>query len=179
VPAKRRYSQSEGALIPEQQARSLRRRSESGLLQQRRQMWPCDRWAASSICSNLSFLTHKPFIIAMPEGHPLAGESRIRVALLADEPLIASSVELELGFGGDAAEGKFVNRAPDILTILCLFAAGMGCAFVSASFRRVAMPGIAYRELAGPERNAAGGRPPQRQSGAGNESFHAHPESDA
>ena len=108
------------------------------------------------------FSVHKPFIIAMPEGHPLAGESRIRVALLADEPLIASSVELELGFGEQiheiAAEGKFVprivNRAPDIPTILCLVAAGMGCAFVPASFRRVAMPGIAYRELAGPERNA-------------------------
>ena len=107
------------------------------------------------------FSVHKPFIIAMPEGHPLAGESRIRVALLADEPLIASSVELELGFGGQiheiAAEGKFVprivNRAPDIPTT-CLVAAGMGCAFVPASFRRVAMPGIAYRELAGPERNA-------------------------
>jgi DNA-binding transcriptional LysR family regulator len=108
------------------------------------------------------FSVHKPFIIAMPEGHPLAGESRIRVALLADEPLIASSVELELGFGGQIheieAEGKFVprivNRAPDIPTILCLVAASMGCAFVPASFRRVAMPGIAYRELAGPERNA-------------------------
>jgi hypothetical protein len=70
------------------------------------------------------FSVHKPFIIAMPEGHPLAGESRIRVALLADEPLIASSVELELGFGGQIheieAEGKFVprivNRAPDIST---------------------------------------------------------------
>ena len=88
------------------------------------------------------FSVHKPFIIAMPEGHPLAGESRIRVALLADEPLIASSVELELGFGGQIheieAEGKFVprivNRAPDIPTILCLVAAGMGCAFVPASF---------------------------------------------
>jgi DNA-binding transcriptional LysR family regulator len=104
----------------------------------------------------------QPFIIAMPQDHSLAGENRIRVALLADEPLIASSVELELGFGGQiheiAAEGKFtpriVNRAPDILTILCLVAAGMGCAFVPASFRRVAMPGIVYRELAGPERNA-------------------------
>ena len=88
-----------------------------------------------------------------------------RVAFLsrAAEPLIASKVELELGFGGQiqeiAAEAKFapkvVDRAPDILTILTLIAAGVGCAFVPVSFRRVAMPGIVYRDdLAGPDRNA-------------------------
>jgi DNA-binding transcriptional LysR family regulator len=104
----------------------------------------------------------QPFVVAVPKDHPLARESRIRIASLADEPLIASSVELELGFGGQiqeiAAEGRFtpkiVNRAPDILTILTLVAAGVGCAFVPASFRRIAMPGLVYRDLAGPERNA-------------------------
>jgi hypothetical protein len=97
----------------------------------------------------------------MPEGHPLAGESRIRVALLADEPLIASSVELELGFGGQiheiAAEGKFVPRivkssghSDDLMP----GRGGHGLRFRTCIIRRVAMPGIAYRELAGPERNA-------------------------
>jgi hypothetical protein len=130
------------------------------------------------------FSVHKPFIIAMPEGHPLAGESRIRVALLADEPLIASSVELELGFGGQiheiAAEGKFVprivDRAPDIPTNA--WSRRAWAALSTASFGG-GMPGIAYRELMGRAKCAAGGRPPQRQSGAGNESFHSHPESDA
>jgi len=104
----------------------------------------------------------QPFIVAVPQDHPLANENRIRVSVLANEPLIASSVELELGFGGQiqeiATEGKFtpkiVNRAPDILTILTLVAAGIGCAFVPASFRRIAMPGVVYRDLVGPERNA-------------------------
>ena len=104
----------------------------------------------------------QPFIVALPQDHPLARENRVRIASLANEPLIASSVELELGFGGQiqeiAAEAKFapkiVDRAPDILTILTLVAAGVGCAFVPASFRRVAMPGIVYRDLAGPDRNA-------------------------
>jgi DNA-binding transcriptional LysR family regulator len=104
----------------------------------------------------------QPFVVALPCDHALAGESRVRIASLAEQPLIASSVELELGFGGQiqeiAAEGKFtpkiVNRAPDILTILTMVAAGVGCAFVPASFRRIAMPGVVYRDLAGPERNA-------------------------
>src|SRR5262245_54852980 len=109
-----------------------------------------------------SLVWKQPFVIAAPQGHPLTRENQIRIGALADEPLIASSVELELGFGGQiqeiATEGKFtpkiVNRAPDILTILTLVAAGVGCAFVPASFRRVAVPGVAYRDLAGPERHA-------------------------
>jgi DNA-binding transcriptional LysR family regulator len=109
-----------------------------------------------------SVIWRQPFIIAIPADHPLAAGERVRIASLAGEPFIASSVELELGFGGQiqeiAAEGKFtpkiVDRAPDILTILTLVAAGVGCAFVPASFRRIAMPGVVYRDLAGPERNA-------------------------
>lgn len=45
------------------------------------------------------FSVHKPFIIAMPEGHPLAGESRIRVALLADEPQSRQASSLSLASG--------------------------------------------------------------------------------
>lgn len=102
------------------------------------------------------------FVVAVPKDHPLAGETRIRTSLLAGEPLIASSVELELGFGGQiqeiAAEGKFtpriVGRAPDILTILTLVSSGFGLAFVPESFRAVAMPGVVYRSLAGSSKNA-------------------------
>ena len=104
----------------------------------------------------------QPFIVAMPKDHPLAAEKRVRVSSLAGEPLIASSVELELGFGGQineiATEGKFtpkiVGRAPDILTILTLVAAGFGVGFVPESFRAVAIPGVVYRPLAGPSTNA-------------------------
>lgn len=109
-----------------------------------------------------SLVWKQPFIVAMPQNHPLARENRVRVGLLGDEPLIASSVELELGFGGQiqeiASEGRFtpkiVGRAPDILTILTLVAAGVGSAFVPESFRRIAIPGVVYRDLEGPDRNA-------------------------
>jgi DNA-binding transcriptional LysR family regulator len=104
----------------------------------------------------------QPFIAAIPEGHPLTRDTTVRISALAGEPLIASSVELELGFGGHiqemAAAGKFtpkvVGRAPDILTILTMVAAGIGTAFVPQSFRRVAIPGVVYRDLAGSNRNA-------------------------
>jgi DNA-binding transcriptional LysR family regulator len=104
----------------------------------------------------------QPFIVAIPKDHPLAAEKRLRVTALAGEPLIASSVELELGFGGQiqeiAAEGKFtpkiVGRAPDILTILTLVSAGFGIAFVPESFRAVAIPGVVYRDLVSQTKNA-------------------------
>src|SRR5882757_1451644 len=58
-----------------------------------------------------SVVWRQPFVIAMRSDHPLAAGNRIRIASLAGEPFIASSVELELGFGGQineiAAEGKF------------------------------------------------------------------------
>jgi DNA-binding transcriptional LysR family regulator len=110
-----------------------------------------------------SVVWRQPFIIAMPADHPLAAGNRIRPASLAGERFVASSVELEIGFGGQiqeiAAEGKFapkiVGRAPDMLTILTLVASGAGVAFVPESFRKVAIPGVAYRDLAGPPRNAS------------------------
>jgi DNA-binding transcriptional LysR family regulator len=109
-----------------------------------------------------TLIWRQPFIVAIPEDHALARDNRIRVAALAGEPLIASSVELELGFGGliqeIATEGKFapkiVGRAPDILTILTLVSAGFGLAFVPESFCKVAIPGVVYRHLASTGKNA-------------------------
>jgi DNA-binding transcriptional LysR family regulator len=104
----------------------------------------------------------QPFVLAMPINHPLAKRDQINMAALADESFIASSVELELGFGGQiqeiAAEGNFtpkvVGRAPDLLTILTLVASGLGVALVPEVFREMYTGRIAYRRLAGPQRNA-------------------------
>lgn len=109
-----------------------------------------------------TLIWRQPFVVAAPTDHKLAREKQIRISSLAGEPLIASSVELELGFGGQiqemAAEGRFapkiVGRAPDILTILTLVAAGVGIAFVPESFRRVSIPGVVYRDLMGPSKSA-------------------------
>jgi DNA-binding transcriptional LysR family regulator len=109
-----------------------------------------------------TLIWRQPFIVALPHDHPLARDNRIRVAALAGEPLIASSVELELGFGGliqeIATEGKFapkiVGRAPDILTILTLVSAGFGLAFVPEAFCKVAIPGVVYRHLASTGKHA-------------------------
>ena len=104
----------------------------------------------------------QPFILALPENHPLTLHKSISMAMLADEPFIASSVELELGFGGQiqeiAAEGKFtpkvIGRAPDLLTILTLVASGRGIAFVPEAFSGMHIGGVEYRRLVGPPRNA-------------------------
>lgn len=104
----------------------------------------------------------QPFVLAMPSGHPLARREFINMALLADEPFIASSIELELGFGGQiqeiAAEGGFapkvIGRAPDLLTIVTLVASGLGIAFVPEAFRTMQIHGVTYRPLADPQRHA-------------------------
>lgn len=109
-----------------------------------------------------NIIWRQPFILALPDNHPLARHESISMAMLADEPFIASSVELELGFGGQiqeiAAEGKFtpkvIGRAPDLLTILTLVASGRGIAFVPEAFSGMHIGGVAYRRLVGPPRNA-------------------------
>ena len=109
-----------------------------------------------------NIIWRQPFILALPDSHPLARRESISMAMLADETFIASSVELELGFGGQiqeiTAEGKFtprvIGRAPDLLTILTLVASGLGIAFVPETFSGMRIGGVAYRPLVGPPRHA-------------------------
>lgn len=96
----------------------------------------------------------QPVVIALPEGHRLARAGTLNCADLADEPFVVPSVETELAFPGYVSalaeqggfEPRIAGRATDYLTIVTMVSAGIGLAAVPASFARVRIPGVCYRE---------------------------------
>jgi DNA-binding transcriptional LysR family regulator len=102
-------------------------------------------------------------VVALPAAHPLAGGAGTAPRALrdfAEEPFIAfARVEGPGMFDATAAaclRAGFTPRlgqeAPRITSTLGLVAAGLGVALVPASLRRVHMDGVAYCELAPPDR---------------------------
>jgi DNA-binding transcriptional LysR family regulator len=97
----------------------------------------------------------QPILVAMLTAHPLATVGQISCAQLAHESFIVPSVESEMGFSGYVSEiakqGNFMpsvsHRAPDYITIVTLVGAGVGLAAVPASFSRLQIPGVCYREV--------------------------------
>jgi DNA-binding transcriptional LysR family regulator len=97
----------------------------------------------------------QPVIVAMPENHPLVRLRSLTCEQLAEESFIAPSVESEIGFSGYvsaiAKQGGFTpkvsGRAPEYITIITQVAAGFGIAAVPASFARLQVPGVVYREI--------------------------------
>jgi DNA-binding transcriptional LysR family regulator len=94
--------------------------------------------------------------VAMPDGHALAVHAEIEPEMLVGEPLVATSLEMEMAFGSKAiavaparSSMRVVARVADPFSTLTLVAAGVGLGIVSASLRRMAIPGVVFREMAG------------------------------
>jgi len=102
----------------------------------------------------------QPYHIAIPERHPLAKRRRITPVDIVDEPFIAVSLEMEVGFGGGniaaiTPPGKslrIVERGPDIFSVLTLCAAGAGLSVMSEPMTNVKIPGIVFRKVEGASR---------------------------
>ncbi len=99
--------------------------------------------------------------LVAPAGHSLAARKQITPAMLVDEPVVATSLEMELGFWSNFASItppgmtlRVVERTPDVPTVLTLVAAGVGISVVSEALTRIAMPGVVYREIVGVTRMA-------------------------
>lgn len=97
----------------------------------------------------------EPFVAALPPGHALAGQERLAVSALSDEPfvLFPRSVAPTLyeqviavcrtaGF-----HPRQVQEAREWLTIVSLVDAGLGVSLVPASFRRLRWGGVSYHAL--------------------------------
>src|SRR5262245_62485260 len=76
--------------------------------------------------------------------------------MLAQEPFVAGSLELEVGFWGNlgaiAKPGqslRIVQRTHDIFSLLTFVAAGVGLGIISAPMQSVVIPGIIYRRISG------------------------------
>lgn len=79
-------------------------------------------------------LRQRDFYIALPEGHPLAGESSVKVSQLAQYPQIGFSHSMERSFEAWAdhpdAPQSFVCQVNTVGSALSLVAAGFGIATV-------------------------------------------------
>lgn len=94
--------------------------------------------------------------VALPEDHPLCRRRTLRLADLAEEPMVTINPE-NSQFGRQLFEAcrtaGFVPRvnayAAAPVTRLALVAAGRGVALMPESLRRMNWPGVAFRSLSG------------------------------
>ena len=100
-------------------------------------------------------VSSEPFVLALPDDHPLANARRLTPSMLANEKFVAPAVELEFTARGYLdAVGKpggfkpnIVQRAPDIISVLTLVAAGVGLTLVPKSLENMRIPGLVYRPI--------------------------------
>ncbi len=97
----------------------------------------------------------EPLILALPEGHPLAGQLQVSVRKLAGEPFIVFPRDLGSGFYDQILSfchragfsPKVAQEAGQMQTILSLVAAGMGVALIPASVQVLHSAGVVYKAL--------------------------------
>ncbi|MDR7124345.1 LysR family transcriptional regulator [Pseudotabrizicola sp. 4114] len=100
-------------------------------------------------------LHHEALWIALPDGHPLAGEAEVSLSDLGGADFIATHLPPNTGFSAAAhaawAEAgitpNIVHRAPQFAAIVALVGAGLGVAIVPESMRNALLPGVVYRPL--------------------------------
>jgi DNA-binding transcriptional LysR family regulator len=96
-------------------------------------------------------------VAALPAGHRLADLRRVPLRRLAAEQLVLFPREQAPGFhdllissmAALGAHPQVVQYAPEMATIVCLVAAGVGVSLVPASVTRLALEGVTYRTVTG------------------------------
>ena len=100
-------------------------------------------------------MSDEPFIMALPDDHPLAKVRILTPQMLANEKFVTPAVELEFtsrGYLDDVAgpggfQPNIVQRAPDIISALTLVAAGIGVTLIPKSLENLRFPGLVYRPI--------------------------------
>ncbi|WP_110970582.1 LysR family transcriptional regulator [Pseudomonas huaxiensis] len=98
----------------------------------------------------------EPLMLALGEGHPLAGESCIDLEQILDQPMILyprgvrSSLALQIRemFGEYGAQPHVAHEVTDVTTAIALVGGGMGLSIVPRAATNLRLPGVVYRELA-------------------------------
>lgn len=99
----------------------------------------------------------EPFMLCLPEGHPLAAEKAVPLERLAGVPLILFPRKAHpLLHDSLIASFRAVGVVPDVVqsvarieTGKALVAAGLGCSIHPASVSAAGRPGVTYRPLVG------------------------------
>jgi DNA-binding transcriptional LysR family regulator len=101
-------------------------------------------------------LHREALLVAVPSTHRLAGSTAaVSPADLANEPLIMHAPTRARYFHDlvvrllPVADTDVVHSVSQVLTMLCLVAAGRGIAFVPASAARLGIEGVVHRPIAG------------------------------
>jgi DNA-binding transcriptional LysR family regulator len=100
----------------------------------------------------------EPLVVVLPETHRLAGQPKIPLEALAEEPFLQVPRHLAPGFYDQfiriCAHAGFspniVQEARTTQTIVSLIAVGMGVSIVPASLQSLQRTGVVYRPLAPP-----------------------------
>lgn len=100
--------------------------------------------------------SQRPLMAALPEGHRLLARRKIRIAELADEPMISFTDPADVAImrvASDLAAKAGVTlsvrwRVSEAASVLGLVAAGMGYGIVPAAVARFNLPGVAFRDIA-------------------------------
>jgi len=100
-------------------------------------------------------VSRQPTVLALPSGHPLTKQNRIKPSALKEESFIDPSPDLNVAFWNQTYKvgmlggftPKIVRRAKDLISVLACVSAGQGVAVVSEAFKRVDMPNVVYREF--------------------------------
>ena len=98
-------------------------------------------------------IASEPFVVALPEAHPLAAKTYPGLAALLDEPLvmfprrILPTLQDAIFALYDAAgrAPRIAQEAIQMQTIVNLVSAGLGIAWVPQSVRQFQRPGVVYR----------------------------------
>jgi DNA-binding transcriptional LysR family regulator len=102
-------------------------------------------------------LPDEPMMIALPAGHPLAAQKRVKLSALANESFVLFPRVSGLSLYDDVAAAcrnagfELVVRqeAPQIPSVVNLVAANLGVSIVPMSITQIKLDGVAYREIDG------------------------------
>jgi DNA-binding transcriptional LysR family regulator len=111
----------------------------------------------------VEILLQEPLVLALPENHPLAAQSEIAIAALANEPLILASRDRGCGlheqifeiYQRAALRPNVVCAAREMQVMLGFVAAGMGISLLPSHVKNFQRTGVIYRQLI-PEAPIAG-----------------------
>jgi DNA-binding transcriptional LysR family regulator len=100
-------------------------------------------------------ILEEPLVVALPETHPLSGQTAVPLAALAGEPFVLFPRRLAPSFydlimrlcRDNAFSPKVAQEATRMQTILSLVAAGFGVSLVSSSSQAFRTTGVAYRPI--------------------------------
>lgn len=112
--------------------------------------------AAGTEAIKLRPICDEVMLAALPAAHPVAGKTVVRLADLADEPLLLPPREVgrtlfdtvTAAFRAAGIEPRLGQTGPQVASVINLAAAGLGITLVPASMAQVAVGGLVYRIVA-------------------------------